>query len=349
MTRNGILAALLLVAAGGPGGAQNAPAAAHDPDLRKCRPCQVALGKSMAYLKTNFDNPKTKRVIGSMLGGYVHAGFAFLMAGEGYTKELEACVRWTREAVKDTGFNRNWYLGPGLYFLAEYSSRFGLTPQTRKAVFDAYKMAQEQQEESGGWCHHKEMWKEDGYNTKGGGRDLGMINVMMYAALLEFKALGIEPPPGMLDRVRKNLETISDGPQGGVCYGTDNRVGDPAFGRAAYALLGLQSTGADGDPLTARYAKGVETNFKRIKEGEHGFAPFHYFGVPAAMHRLGPAVYRTFCDHWLEPLIATQKPDGVVPLHGEDDVASTGVFACILWMQKDGVFRVPPRKAKAKP
>ena len=214
MVRSGILAVVVLIAAGSRGGAQVAPA--HDPELRKCKPCLAALGKSMAYLKANFDNPQTKRVIGSMLGGYVHAGFAFLMAGEGYQKELESCVRWIQQAVKDTGFNRNWYLGPGLFFLAEYSSRFGVTPQTRKAVFDAYKMAQEQQEESGGWCHHKEMWKEDGYHTKGGGRDLGMINVMMYSALLEFKALGIEPPAGMLDRVRKNLETIGAESGGGI-------------------------------------------------------------------------------------------------------------------------------------
>jgi hypothetical protein len=152
----------------------------------------------------------------------------------------------------------------------------------------------------------------------------------------------------MLDRVRKNLETISDGPQGGVCYGTDNRVGDPAFGRAAYAQLGFQSVGAEDDPLAVRYAEGLQKNFKRIKEGEHGFAPYHYFGVPAALHRMGPAAYRPFADEWLDKLIESQKPDGVVPLHGEDDVASTGVFACIVWMQKDGVFKIPPRR-KAKP
>lgn len=324
-------------------GAQNAPAA-HNPELRKCKPCLESLGKAMTYLKANYQNGQTKRVIGSMLGGYVYAGFAFMMAGEGYEKELENCVRWCQQAVKDEGFNRNWYLGSCLYFLAEYSSRYGLTPQTQRAVFDAYKMAAQQQEASGGWCHHKEMWKEDGYNTKGGGRDLGMINAQMFAALVEFKALGIEPPAGMMDKLRKNLESISDGPQGGLCYGTDNRVGDPAFGRAAYVMLGLQSTAAVADPLFDRYAKGLERNFKKIKEGEHGFSPYHYFGVPAALHRLGPAAYRPFVEHWIPLLMATQRPDGVVPLHGDDDVAATGVYACMLWMQKDGAFKVPARR-----
>jgi hypothetical protein len=329
------------------GEAEPPVAAAHDPELRKCKPCLAALGRSMGYLKENFDNPQTKRVIGSMLGGYVYAGFAFMMAGEGYSKELDACVRWCQQAVKDTGFNRNWYLGSCLYFLAEHAQRFGLTPQTRKAVLEAYKLAAEQQEESGGWCHHKEMWKKDDYNKKGGGRDLGMINVQMFAALTEFKALGIDPGP-MLDKLRKNLESISDGPKGGICYGTDNRVGDPAFGRAAYVQLGLQSVGAEDDAFFARYAEGLQKNFRRIKEGEHGFAPYHYFGVPAALHRMGPAAYRPFCEEWLDKLIETQRPDGVVPLHGEDDVASTGVFACIVWMQKEGVFKVPPKR-KPKP
>jgi len=330
--------------------AQNAPPppVAHHIELRKCKPCLESLGKAMTYLKENYRNPQTKRVIGSMLGGYVYAGFAFLMAGEGYEKDLENCVRWCEQAVKDSGFNRNWYLGSCLFFLAEYASRHGLNPRTQKAVLEAYHLAAEQQEESGGWCHHKEMWKEGDYNKKGGGRDLGMINVQMYAALVEFKALGIDPPQGMLERLRKNLEAISDGPQGGICYGTDNGVGDPAFGRAAYVMLGLQATHAVSDPLYARYAKGLERNFKKIKEGEHGFSPYHYFAVPAALHRMGPVAYRPFLDHWLPILMATQRPDGVVPLHGDDDVAATGVYACMLWMQKADAFKVPPPRRKAR-
>src|SRR5688572_29325087 len=102
--RSGMAALAILISSGA--GAQNAPApAAHSPELKKCKPCLAALGKSMAYLKANYNNPQTKRVIGSMLGGYVYAGFAFLMAGEGYEKELEACVRWCQQAVKDTGYN----------------------------------------------------------------------------------------------------------------------------------------------------------------------------------------------------------------------------------------------------
>ncbi len=65
------------------------------------------------------------------------------------------------------------------------------------------------------------------------------------------------------------------------------------------------------------------------------------------MHRLGPESYSKFCAQYLDRLIATQTPEGIVPLHQEDDVASTAVFASIVMMQKEGVFRPKPRKKGA--
>src|SRR4030095_8136427 len=157
---------------------QDKPPAVHTPDFRKCKRCAPALAKAMAYLKANFENPKTKRVIGSMTPGYMMSGFAFMMDGEGSMKELEKCVKHCCEAITNTGFNRNWYLGMSFFFLAEYSMKYGLTPQVEKALKDGLKMAEEQQEKTGGWCHHLRMWAEDNYNKKGGGQDLGMINTM---------------------------------------------------------------------------------------------------------------------------------------------------------------------------
>jgi hypothetical protein len=91
--------------------AQNKPPASHTADYRKCRKCAPALAKAMVYLKSNFENPKTRRVIGSMTPGYMMSGFAFMMDGEGSAKELEKCVKHCCEAITNTGFNRNWYLG----------------------------------------------------------------------------------------------------------------------------------------------------------------------------------------------------------------------------------------------
>jgi hypothetical protein len=46
-----------------------------------------------------------------MTPGYMMSGFAFMMDGEGSAKELEKCVKHCCEAITNTGFNRNWYLG----------------------------------------------------------------------------------------------------------------------------------------------------------------------------------------------------------------------------------------------
>ncbi|HLY11176.1 MAG TPA: DUF6288 domain-containing protein [Planctomycetota bacterium] len=339
-----ILAALILAWTGAPSDAQDKTI--HAADWRKCKRCAPALAKSMAYLKANFKNPKTKRVIGSMTGGYMMSGFAFMMDGEASSKELEECVKHCCQAIKDTGFNRNWYLGMCFYFLAEYSMKVGLTPEVQKAVAEGLKLAEEQQEKTGGWCHHLRMWAEDGYNHKGGGQDLGMVTTMMVGALLELKALGVAVGP-VLDRALKNLDSLSDG--AGIRYGTDNNVGDAAMARASYVLLGLQATGNSANPTLAKFTKGLESRYKNIEEGEHGYAPFHYFSVAAASHRSGPDQYRKFTEAYLDRLLATQTEEGVVPLHQEDDVASTAVFACIVMMQKDRVFvpRVPGPAKKA--
>src|SRR5207247_219867 len=126
------------------GGAAPLQQAAHDPDLKKCKKCQTALAKAMAYLKANYKNPQTKRVIGSMAGGYMFGGFAFMMEGNS-PKELEDCVKYCCQAIKDTGYNRNWYLSMCMFFLAEYATKYGLTSEIQKSLGDAFKNAAQQQ------------------------------------------------------------------------------------------------------------------------------------------------------------------------------------------------------------
>jgi hypothetical protein len=267
------------------------------------------------------------------------------MEGES-PKELEECVRYCGQAIKDEGFNRNWYLSMSMIFLAEYATRYGLTPEVEKALAEGLKMAAKQQEDTGGWCHHLRMWKEDNYNKKGGGQDLGMVTAMIYGAFVEMKALGVTVGP-MMEKTQKNLETISDGM--GVRYGTDNGVGDAAMARASWVLMSLLATNQTAHPLYPKYAKGLEQRYKKIEEGVHGFSPLHYFSVAAAMHRLGPDLYSKFTAEYLDRLIKTQNAEGVVPLHGEDEIASTAVFACIVMMQKPGAFRPPLKRKPAAP
>jgi hypothetical protein len=295
----------------------------------------------MAYLKANLQSDKVKRVIHSKMGGYMMGGFAFLMEGES-PKELEECVRYCCQAITDEGFNRNWYLSMSMNFLAEYATRYGLSPKVEKALADGLAMARQQQEETGGWCHHLRMWKEGDYNKKGGGQDLGMVTTMMYGAFLEMKALGVTLGP-VMDRAQKNLESLSDGM--GVRYGTDNGVGDAAMARASWVLSALLATGNTAHPFFPKYEKGLLQRYPKIDEGVHGFSPLHWFSVSAAMHRLGPEAYAKFTAEYLDRLVKSQTAEGVVPLSGEDEVASTAVFACIVLMQKPGVF-VPPRQRK---
>jgi len=338
-----IAAAIGIMAAGGvrPGEARAAQEA-HHPDWRKCKICAPALAKAMGYLKANLQSDKAKRVIGSKMGGFMMGGFAFMMDGES-PKELEQCVRYCCQAIKDEGFNRNWYLSMSMIFLTEYATRYGLTPEVEKALAEGLKMAQKQQEETGGWCHHLKMWMEDNYNKKGGGQDLGMVTTMIYGGFLEMKALGISVGP-MMEKTQKNLETISDGM--GVRYGTDNGVGDAAMARASWVLSSLLATGNVTHPFFAKYEKGLQQRYKKIEDGVHGFAPLHYFSVAAAMHRLGPDTYAKFSAEYLDRLIKTQTAEGICPLKGEDDVASTAVLACIIMMQKPGVFMPPKQKKK---
>jgi hypothetical protein len=321
-------------------GAAEAQAGAHPPDWRKCRACAPALGKALAYVKANLNGDAPKRVIGSKMGGYMMGGFALMMEGAS-PKELDDCVKYACRAIKDEGFNRNWYLSMSMIFLSEYATRYGLTREVEKALADGLKMAAAQQEETGGWCHHLGMWK-GGYNTMGGGKDLGMITSMIYGSFVELKALGVEVGP-MMEKAQKNLETISDG--AGVRYGTDNNVGDAGMARASWVLLGIQAS-MQNHPFYAKYEKGLEQRYKKLEEGVHGFAPLHWFSIAAAMHREGPDEYAKFTAAYLDKLLTTQRVDGVVPLAGEDDVASTAVFASIVMMQKPGTFMPPPRKKK---
>ena len=336
------LAAAILIGGGGPRpGEARAVQEVHHPDWRKCKICVPALAKALTYLKANLQSDKVKRVIGSKMGGFMMGGFAFMMEGES-PRELDQCVRYCCQAIKDEGYNRNWYLSMSMIFLTEHATRYGLTPAVEKALAQGLLMAQKQQEETGGWCHHLRMWAEENYNKKGGGQDLGMVTAMIYGGFLEIKALGITVGP-MMEKAQKNLETISDGM--GIRYGTDNGVGDAAMARASWVLLSLLATGNVGHPFFAKYEKGLMQRYRKIEDGVHGFAPLHYFSVAAAMHRLGPDAYSKFTAEYLDRLIQTQTPEGVCPLKGEDDVASTAVLACIIMMQKPGVF-MPPRQRK---
>lgn len=343
-----LLAGTLMALAAGPAMVQDSGHTSQDP--RKCKVCKPALEKALTYTLKNYKS--------SGLAGHVYAGFLFLImdyAGDTqFHDELQECVKWCQNAIKTEGFNGNWYLGMCYIFLAEYAVRYP-DPAVLKTLQDGLKIAAKNQEETGGWCHHLEMWKKNNYNKIGGGRDLGMVTSMIYGAFLIMKYhLKIDPGVTM-EKAHKNLESISDGM--GFCYGTDNRWGDICMSRASYVFLGITSSKQMNHPFTTKIINGLKQRYKQVDQG-HAFGPLHYFGVAAAMHRLGPAEYQKFFDEWGNKLIAAQKEDGSVDMKSDggkradadrfmDPNASTPVFAAILMLQKPGVFLPGQKKPEA--
>lgn len=317
----------------------------HNPDYKKCRLCSTALSKGEEYILGHYKS--------SGLAGHVFSGFFFLIDDSGrHSAELSDCVAYCCKAIRQKGFNENWYTGMSMFFLAEYALRFP-SAEVHNALTEGARLAAERIEpETGGWCHHREYWKEDGYNKRGGGKDLGILTSMFYAAFLEMKSMGLDPGP-TAERAKRNLESISDG--FGFGYGTDNRVGDRCLSHGGIVFMGIRGAGLSDHPFAAKIIEGLRQRTTKCFEG-HAFAPLHYFGAGAAMHRLGAAEYRKFCDATLDKLIAAQLADGSVPMQSDggkradcdknmDGVASTAVLACLILLQQEGAF-VPKAKGK---
>lgn len=312
------------------------------PNPWQCKKCQPALSKAMDYVAKNYS--------GGSFPGPIYAGFMYLMEpGMPHAQEFNRCVSYACRNITAGGFNGNWYIGYCMYFLAEVYLRTG-NPEALAALNRGLKAAAEQQEpETGGWGHHKEYWKESGYNKHGGGKDLGSVTTMIYAAFVMLKSAGVDVPASMMDRARKNLDSISDG--AGFCYGTDNKFHDICMSRGANVLLGLSSAGQTGDPWFNRIAQAIDKRYTAMEKG-HAFGPLHMFAVGAAMHRLG--TYQKFAEQWIDKLIERQTSEGVVVMYHDggqnkfpNDLASTAVFACLLMLQKPDVFPPPKRAGNA--
>jgi len=337
------LAALLALFLG-PAFAQDPPSnggGAHaEKDPFKCPKCKPALEKAVSYVKSHYK--------GDGLPGHVYAGLMFLIMGD-TGSDFQACVSYASQSIKAGGFNRNWYLGMCWYFLSEVYLRFP-TAETHNAMVEAFNIATSQQETTGGWCHHKEMWKKNNYNKIGGGKDLGMVTSMVYGAFWNMKAAGVSVPKPMFERVEKNLESIHDG--NGICYGTDNKWGDITMSRIGYVFMGLTNAKAQDHMWYAKIVDGLQKRYKSLEKG-HAFAPLHHYSVAAAMHRAG--LYDAFAAEWIDKLIAAQKADGTISLKCDradkyaDWTANAACLAMILLLQKPDAFKPAGKEIKPPP
>jgi hypothetical protein len=158
----------------------------------------------------------------------------------------------------------------------------------------------------------------------------------------------------MIKKVEENLEKASDGQ--GICYATDNKFGDVAMSRGAFAYIGIHGSGITTNKLAKSVPQGLKARFKDMHTG-HAYPPLHYTATPIALHLCGPEYYNPFALHWVDKLIALQNADGSIELpHSEgkelqkDDklVSSTASFALILVLQQPGAYERGVPKAGRK-
>jgi hypothetical protein len=304
-------------------------------DPLKCKTCKPALERAVAYVRAHYRSAD--------VAGIVYAGLMFLMLDPN-GPDLQACVQAAGRHAQNP-FN-NWYFGLSAYFLSEVYLRRP-SAEIQGFLNAAMNRAGAMIEDTGGWCHNQGEWRRTNYHKQGGSRDLGMLTGMVFAAMVNMKAAGLELPEALFKKVEKNLEAISDGL--GFKYGTDNGCPDFAMGRGAYVFLGLTNGGMDSHPFYDTIVQGLEKRYRDIERG-HACACIHHFGVAAAMHRAGK--YPQFAEAWIDKLIAKQAADGSISLgcdRGDQFADKTGnaaAFACILLLQKEGAFKPAERRRK---
>jgi len=335
MTRHALAAVTLLVAASAAAPQQQSepPKLAHtSTEAHKCKACAPALAKAVAFLEKN----------SASADGYRHILMGFFWLHEGnHPDELKRSINAvTGGFYKGGNFNGNWATCMSAIFLSEVYKRQP-TEKLRTTLVDILKVAESNMESTGGWCHHLGFAAESGYNKRGGGVDLGILTCMMYGAMLTLQKCGIEVNAKTLAKVQENLEGLCDGQ--GVCYGTDNKWGDIAMGRASWAWLGL-AAGTGSPKLAKGIPQGLKSRYKETHQG-HAYPPVHFHSVAMASHLLGPDAYNRFATHWIDRLLPLQKEDGSIELpHSEGKeyqkqdkfVGGTASFALILLLQQPG-------------
>jgi hypothetical protein len=320
-------------------GAQDAPKATHAADPYRCKLCAPALAKAYAYLQKNLN----------VDGGYPHvfAGFLYLADGQ-HPRELQRCVTTVTGGYwRTNGQNANWSMALSAIFLSEVYKRQP-SDRIKTTLLDIMKLAESRIEPTGGFGHSKGYAASSGYTAKGGADDLGVLTCMMWGAMLNMRASGMEVNDRLFRRVQANLEKNAD--TRGVRYGTGNEVSDASMGRAAYAFLGLQASGFADTPFAKSIPEGLKERAAQTDQG-HAFPPIHFAGAAMATHLLGPDAYAAFAGHWVDRLIALQNADGSIRLphienaeYQDDDryVSSTAAFALVLVLQKSDRKAEPP-------
>jgi hypothetical protein len=331
----------------------------HPLDYRKCPKCLAGLEKAMGYVKKNFKPSMFGLLLDSFYGGFV-----FMMDGEDHKKELAICTKDLRAMIKpepDGNFAsgdqiggdwQGWKKAMSMFFLTEYSLRFGLTPENKQALIDGAKIATDTEEPGGGWFHGRH--KDKPYSP-----DIALIGAIYYAAFVEMKSLGVDPGP-IMEKTRTYLESISDGKTVGYSKGWHGGMG--GGGHDGFINLGLIGAGMGDDKWGQGLAGWMKQNYMDAGHG-HANGELHYFAMGTALHRLGAEYYARFATCHIHRLLDIQRDDGSIPAMSHDDpnevefyqkhkteIAAPGSFpptavlACLILMESPGAFSALPTK-----
>jgi hypothetical protein len=326
----------------------------HREDHHSCSTCQAALGRSMGYVRKHFDKEVANDGwYAGMLNSF-WGGFTFLIDGNS-PKEAKICadrMRYYLEtwARKGMGYD-GWFASMAMFYLSEYSLRYGVTPEIRTALEFGAKFAHKTREAEGGWFHSP-RWGGPNYAL-----DISGVGCGYFAAVRNMERLGLETGPALAD-VNDYINKVCDGRS--VAYGLHGRGGF-ALASASYVLIGLTSSGAGDDPKVSGIGGHLLENVERIRSG-HANGNMHHFGVAAALHRTGPEAYARFAGFYLhQHFIANLADDGSIAAFPNDntkppaeayaelrkggDYAATAILTSMILMTRPGAFSpFPPRK-----
>lgn len=262
-----------------------------------------------------------------------------------YTDLLNRCIRWFEKDGRP-GDNQNWCWALGGIFLAEVHKRWP-TPERAERLGTYVERIEKNQNSTGGWTH------KPGFKYRGReDNDICFLTGLMIAALENTRAAGVEVPQEVLDRAYENIRRLSR--NGRLAYGSHNPAPD-AGTRGGGVLMGLYFAGLR-DARFQEFAGALREGAPNLDRG-HAFPAMHVFNSAVGNFLAGN--FGAFKSAWFRRLIQQQEKDGGIWMKDREgaeferkrlgnNVVSTAVFALVMLLERDNVFKAKPQKKKAR-
>lgn len=307
-------------------------------DPWRCKRCYPAIAAAKRH------------IMSKGVGGFtetIACGWAGLADPANFGSYVQRAIATSQGARAGGAYNGNFFPALGACFLAECVKRGKVGAGALQGVFAD---AARNQEPTGGWHHHK------GFNQPGYSKDLGILTVNFYSAMMSLKAYGYAIPEDLAKSAEENIWKIR-GPSG-IGYGVGNEGWDPSGSRAAYVFMGLHELDPKvrNNQLYEHVKKCVPQQHATADKG-HACSSLHWPAIAIASWYMGPDVYNKFASIWVDKLIDKQQADGGVYC-GDDGVGggepktignvvgSTAAFCLVLTLQQDDLPHFDTQKMR---